>query len=301
MASGDQRQSGQRRRAIRIRDGLVIVLALTSGAIDAVSFVRLGNVFSSVITGNLALLGVAVGDRHGALAIDSGLALGAYAVGVLAGGALAGPQERARLVWPWRSTMTMAAELAVLAGFSAGWLATNGHPSAGARLTLLALTSISMGMQSAAVRLLGQMSSTYLTSTLIGIFQALSVRRVPDAWRRSTGVLVFFVAGAALGVAGAAASAALVPVAVMVPLAGVTLCAAASATFRQPRDPDGDQEHDRDQEHDGGEAGRRAAPARGGSRIPGASERQRVLQDGVEDHGEHQVHEPEPDGDVEEA
>lgn len=225
--------------ALRIRDSLVIVLALTSGAVDAVTFVRLGNVFSSVITGNLALLGLAAGERHGALAIGSGLALAAYAIGVLAGGALAGPIEGGQPVWPRRTTVTMVAELAVLAGFSAGWLATDGHPSDGVRLTLLALTAAAMGMQSAAVRLLGQMSTTYLTSTLIGIFQSLGARRVPPDWPRSTGVLVVFVAGAALGVAGAIVSAALVPVVVMVPLAVVVLCAAGSASLRQPRDQGG--------------------------------------------------------------
>ena len=31
--------------------------------------------------------------------------------------------------------LTMAAELVVLAGFSAGWLAADGHPSGGVRLT----------------------------------------------------------------------------------------------------------------------------------------------------------------------
>jgi uncharacterized membrane protein YoaK (UPF0700 family) len=215
------------------------VLALTSGAVDAVTFVRLGNVFSSVITGNLALLGLAVGERHGALATSSGLALAAYAAGVLAGGALAGPIEGGQPAWPARTTMTMAAELVVLAGFSAGWLAAGGHPSGGVRMTLLALTAAAMGMQSAAVRLLGQMSTTYLTSTLIGIFQSLAVRRVPQDWHRSTGVLLAFVAGAALGVAGAVASPVLVPVVVMLPLAAVVLCAARSAALRQPRVPAG--------------------------------------------------------------
>ena len=213
------------------------MLTLTSGAIDAVTFVRLGNVFSSVITGNLALLGLAVGERHGALAVNSGLALAAYAVGVLVGGALAGPTEGAQPVWPRRTTMTLAAELVVLAGFSAGWLAADGHPSGGVRLTLLALTAAAMGMRSAAVRLLGQMSTTYLTSTLIGLVQSLAVRRVPRDWQRSTSVLIAFVAGAALGVAGAIASPALVPVVVLVPLAVVVLCTARSATLRQPHDP----------------------------------------------------------------
>jgi uncharacterized membrane protein YoaK (UPF0700 family) len=237
--AGGQQPGGSPGTAVRIRDGLVIVLALTSGAVDAVTFVRLGNVFSSVITGNLALLGLAVGERHGALATSSGLALAAYAAGVLAGGALAGPIEGGQPTWPRRTTVTMAAELVMLAGFSAGWLAAGGHPSGGVRMTLLALTAAAMGMQSAAVRLLGQMSTTYLTSTLIGIFQSLAVRRVPQDWQRSTGVLLAFVAGAALGVAGALASPALVPVAVMLPLAVVVLGAARLAALRQPRAPAG--------------------------------------------------------------
>jgi uncharacterized membrane protein YoaK (UPF0700 family) len=236
-AAGGRRAGGSRHPAVRVRDSLVVVLALTSGAIDAVTFVRLGTVFSSVITGNLALLGLAVGERQGGLAVNSGLALAAYAAGVLAGGALAGPLEGGQPVWPRRTTMTMAAELVVLAGFSAGWLAAGGHPSGAGRLALLALSAAAMGMQSAAVRLLGQMSTTYLTSTLIGILQSLAVRRAPQDWQRSTGVLIAFVAGAALGVAGAGASPALVPVAVMLPLAVVVLCAARSAPLRQPRDP----------------------------------------------------------------
>jgi uncharacterized membrane protein YoaK (UPF0700 family) len=240
-AAGGQRSGTSLQTAVRVRDGLVVVLALTSGAIDAVTFVRLGSVFSSVITGNLALLGLAVGERHGALAVDSGLALAAYAVGVLAGGALAGPVEGPQPVWPRRTTLIMAAELVVLAGFSAGWLIAGGHPSGGVRMTLLALTAAAMGMQSAAVRLLGQMSTTYLTSTLIGIFQSLGTRRVPQDWQRSTGVILAFVAGAALGVAGAVVSAALVPAAVMVPLAAVLLCAARSAALRQPRGSLSDQ------------------------------------------------------------
>jgi uncharacterized membrane protein YoaK (UPF0700 family) len=238
-APDGQRPGGSLHTAVRVRDSLVVVLALTSGAIDAVTFVRLGSVFSSVITGNLALLGLAVGERHGALAVASGLALAAYAVGVLAGGVLAGPLAAGQAVWPRRTTITMAAELVLLAGFSAGWLAADGHPSGAGRMALLALTAAAMGMQSAAVRLLGQMSSTYLTSTLIGIFQSLAVRRVPQDWQRSTGVLIAFVAGAALGVAGAGASPALVPVAVMLPLAVVAGCAARSASLRLPRDAAG--------------------------------------------------------------
>ncbi|HEX5292883.1 MAG TPA: DUF1275 family protein, partial [Streptosporangiaceae bacterium] len=44
-----------------LRDALMVALTLVTGATDAVAFTRLGNVFTSVMTGNMVLLGVAVG------------------------------------------------------------------------------------------------------------------------------------------------------------------------------------------------------------------------------------------------
>jgi uncharacterized membrane protein YoaK (UPF0700 family) len=64
-----------------LRDALVVVLGLTTGAVNAVTFLRLGNVFSSVLTGNLVLLGVAAGQRHASLALHGGLALVGFSVG----------------------------------------------------------------------------------------------------------------------------------------------------------------------------------------------------------------------------
>lgn len=48
----------------RARHALPVVLTLTTGAVEAVTFRRLGKVFSSVITGNLALLGVSAGPAR---------------------------------------------------------------------------------------------------------------------------------------------------------------------------------------------------------------------------------------------
>ncbi len=207
------------------------MLALTTGAVNAVTFLRLGTVFSSVITGNMALLGIAVGQRDGELALNGGLAVAGYGLGVFIGGAMSGASARQHAVWPRRTTVTLAAELLVLLGFTAGWLATDGRPAGGARLVLLVIPAAAMGLQSSAVRRLGHMSSTYLTSTLTGILEAFSGGRRPAHWQRSTGALLALVAGAALGSA-ATSSAALVPVAVLVPLAAVLACAATSASLR---------------------------------------------------------------------
>lgn len=205
----------------RARDALVVLLTLTAGAVDAVTFVRLGNVFSSVITGNLALLGIAAGRRDGALARNGGLALAGYAVGVLAAMPIARAPERGQPHWPMRVTLTLSLELAVLAAFSGLWLASGTHRGTAARLALLMVAAAAMGMQSTAVRRLGQMSSTYLTSTLTGVVSAFAVGRMPSDWQRSTGVLAAMVAGAAFGALAAVESPGWVPAAVLIPIAAV--------------------------------------------------------------------------------
>jgi uncharacterized membrane protein YoaK (UPF0700 family) len=207
----------------------VVVLALTTGAVNAVTYLRLGKVFSSVITGNLALLGVSAGQQNAGLALNGGLALAGYGVGVLAGGTLAGTPDEDQPTWPRQVTVTLAAELAVLAGFSGGWLAAGGHPSGGPRLTLLAVVAAGMGMQSTAIRRLGPMSTTYLTSTLIGILQALAIRRWPSQWQRSTGVLLAYVIGAVLGGLAVLLAPPAVPAAVLVPLAVAVACSLPAA------------------------------------------------------------------------
>jgi Protein of unknown function (DUF1275) len=105
------------RIGVRRRDVLVVVLTVTTGALDAVSYLRPGKVFSSVITSNLVLLGVAAGER------------------------LAGTPRRGQPVWPVQVTVTLGAELAALAAFSAGWLAAGGHPAGAGLGAVTALLS----------------------------------------------------------------------------------------------------------------------------------------------------------------
>ena len=220
--------------AVRRRDALVVVLALTAGALDAVTFLRLGHVFSSVITGNLVLLGVAAAQRHAASALSAGLALAGYAAGAMAGGAIAGTQSRGQPAWPRRVTVALGAELAVLLALSGQWLATGAHPAGADRVVLLVLGAAAMGMQSAAVRRLGEMSSTYMTSTLTGLLTGLVLGSLPSGWRRSTGALLAVVAGAALGALAAIWAPWWVPAVILVPAAAVVAIA-----FRADRPPGG--------------------------------------------------------------
>jgi hypothetical protein len=67
---------------------LAVTLTLGTGATDVASFTRLGDVFTSVMTGNLVLLGLAVGRLSGSLATHAVVALAGYLVGAAAGARL---------------------------------------------------------------------------------------------------------------------------------------------------------------------------------------------------------------------
>jgi uncharacterized membrane protein YoaK (UPF0700 family) len=183
-----------------VRDSRVVLLTVTSGAVNAVGFLVLGKVFVSVITGNMVLIGVAVATGDSAAAIHAGVALAGYAAGVLVGAPIAargsgGPAS----TWPGSVTTTLAAELVVLAGFCAGWEAAQGRPRGGAQVALVIVLAAAMGMQASAVRRLGQMSSTYLTSTLTAVLAGLAARKAPDGLARSLSALAAVVAGAVAG------------------------------------------------------------------------------------------------------
>jgi len=208
---------------VTLRDTFVVLLTLTTGAVDAGSFLGLGKVFSSVITGNLVLLGIAAGTGGSALAVRAGVALAGYSAGVLLGAPIAARRGGNGSTWPRSVTITLAAEMAILVAFTLGWELAGGHPEGNSQLPLVALLAAAMGMQGAAVRQLGQMSSTYMTSTLTGLLAGLGTRRKVDGLPRSVGVLVAIVAGAVAGGAVVKLAPEWLPALVLVPLGVVVV------------------------------------------------------------------------------
>ena len=59
----------------------MLVLAVNSGATDAIGFVGLGGVFTSVMTGNMVLLGVSISQWDGTLALHTLLVIACFALG----------------------------------------------------------------------------------------------------------------------------------------------------------------------------------------------------------------------------
>src|SRR5215472_1560610 len=126
-----------------MRDALLLALTAAAGWVDVLSYVALGHVFTANMTGNLVLLGLAVGTLQTGGAVRSAIALGGFAAGALLGSALT---REAAGDWPGRVTAALAVEAAVLVAFAALWRAGAGLDP------LIALPAFGMGIQSAAVR-----------------------------------------------------------------------------------------------------------------------------------------------------
>jgi uncharacterized membrane protein YoaK (UPF0700 family) len=210
----------------RFRDILVVLLAVGSGVADVTTFLVLGKVFSSVITGNLVLFGLALTSTQPRLALHSGLAVAGYAAGVLIGAPIAA-RGRHR-VWAPGVTAALCAELSLLVAFTVGWEFARQRP--GWPIALLLLLAAAMGMQSAAVSRLGDMSATYLTGTLTGVLSGLITGTSRAGRWRDVSVIVAVVAGACAGAGLIRAAPDWLPAAALVPLATVI---AAASTFRR--------------------------------------------------------------------
>src|SRR4051795_462481 len=74
----------------RLRQTMVVTLAVVSGATDAIGLLALGGAFTSVMTGNLVLLGVSASSTDGVLAVAAGGAILAFCTGAALGARLAG-------------------------------------------------------------------------------------------------------------------------------------------------------------------------------------------------------------------
>ena len=187
--------------SLRSRDILLLLLAVTTGASDATAFERLGHAFASVITGNLVLLGVGGARGDGQLALFAGCALAGYAIGVIIAAPRRGEHADQGADWPVHATNALIIDLGFLIAFAIGWELTSGRPAHTMQFVLLSIAGAAMGAQSTAVRRLGQLSTTYLTSTLTGLLEALATWRLSGGHLRSIGIIAMAVLGAAAGTA----------------------------------------------------------------------------------------------------
>src|SRR3954451_593 len=92
------------------RDLLLVGLAFSSGAVDAIAFLGLGKVFTAFQTGNLVFLGIDAGGAGGPDALRVGCSLGAFAAGVFAASLVVERADRPG-VWPRQVTLALGAAI----------------------------------------------------------------------------------------------------------------------------------------------------------------------------------------------
>ena len=186
-------------KGARVRDPLLVALALAAGVVDAISVSVLG-VFTAAITANVVFVGLALGDGDLHSALRAGLAIAGFVVGVL-GGARALRPTRTSPATLSRAPWVLGGIAVAQTAFLIGWLASDGRPG-GVGLDLLAIASaLAMGGQTAvAVSWRPDVTTTYVTGTLTVLIGELVAETGTRGDRiRQLSVILAVAAGATAG------------------------------------------------------------------------------------------------------
>jgi len=211
-AAGAQRSSGparsdraaaQNTKANEERSllGVLLVLTLLSGLVDAVCYLGLGRVFTANMTGNIVVLGFAAAGAPGFSVTATLTSLGVFLVGAVAGGRLTTRiRSRSRGL-----TLAIALEAVFVAAAASVAFEAVTVATGWGRYTTIALLAFAMGIRNAVIRRLSipDITTTVLTMTLTGLAadSALaggSNRRAPRRVLSALAMLAGAIAGAAL-------------------------------------------------------------------------------------------------------
>jgi uncharacterized membrane protein YoaK (UPF0700 family) len=208
------------------------VLTFGTGAMDVTTLTHLGGVFASVMTGNLALTGLALAHWDATLLTHTAMGLTGYALGVAAGTWITGRHGSHGALWPRSVNAVLAVQLGVLLGLTLGWEATGAVPTGAAQLGLLAAAAAAMGLQGAAMRGLGvTVTTTYLTGTLTAVIAAVTRSPHVGSDRAAIAALIAAIGGAACEATVSVTVPSAVPLLMLTPVAVVL----AVAVYRQRR------------------------------------------------------------------
>jgi uncharacterized membrane protein YoaK (UPF0700 family) len=173
---------------------LLLLMTIVTGAVDAVSILRLGHVFVANMTGNVVFFGFALAGASGFSVSASVVALGAFLGGAAVGGrALKSPRKFTTLC------RAAVAEAALVATATVVTMSASGTA---ARYTMTVLLAAAMGAQNAVVRSLAvpDLTTTVLTLTLTGLAaDPLRLTEPRSPTRRRVSAVAAMLAGAIVG------------------------------------------------------------------------------------------------------
>jgi uncharacterized membrane protein YoaK (UPF0700 family) len=146
------------------------LLALASGSTDVMSFLMLGNTFTSAMTGNTALLAIAIGQGQLVSALLSFLALAGFVFGVAVATTIYNPSKGTVL----RPLFLL--EVACLACFVAAWYFVDRKAQGVGLDALILLSATAMGTQAVVARHINApgINTIVFTSTLVSIVMSVT-------------------------------------------------------------------------------------------------------------------------------
>ena len=116
----------------RVRDVLLVALTVSTGAVDALSWLGLDKVFSAFMTGNLVFLGFRTGGAGGPSVPHVLAAVTAFALGAALAARIVASTKGSRSVWPRLVTVALGVVVVVQGAFVAVWVGVGAYPSSSA-------------------------------------------------------------------------------------------------------------------------------------------------------------------------
>jgi uncharacterized membrane protein YoaK (UPF0700 family) len=228
--SGEFEQDWLKSAAASLRHPLtraLLVLTLTTGLVDAVSYLGLGRVFTANMTGNVVLLGFGIAGSGGLPVVAPLVSLAAFLVGAGAGGVLA---KRMGERHPQHVARALGFEVVLIGAAAIVAAAVDVRPGAFSGDVVIALLALAMGVRNATVRVIGvpDLTTTVLTMTLTGLAadSTLAGGSGKGSARRTAAVLAML--------AGAVAGALLLKTSIVLPLAAAAGLALATWVLYVP-------------------------------------------------------------------
>lgn len=218
-----------RRGAASVRHPLaqaLLVLTFTTGLVDAVSFLGLGQVFAANMTGNIVFLGFGIAGSHDLPVVAPLVSLASFVLGTGVGGELV-KRVAYHPALVGRALLIEAALLGVAAVFAAVVTVTVGDLSG---YFVIALLAFAMGVRTTVVRRLAvrDLLTTVVTFTLTGLTSEspLAGGSGEGSVRRGAAVLAVL--------AGAVSGALLLKTDISIPIALASLLALLTAGLYGP-------------------------------------------------------------------
>jgi uncharacterized membrane protein YoaK (UPF0700 family) len=154
----------------------LLMLSMAAGSADAAGFMGVGHVFTSNMTGNLVLLGIACGQGQWNDAIKTFYVVGMFAVGAACGGRMT--RQLPDQAWRRLLKRILTLESILLISFAICWALISEKGRLVGFYWLIPLLSIAMGLQSAVMSRLtiAGVTNTAMTGTLTNV--AVGLERV---------------------------------------------------------------------------------------------------------------------------